>query len=805
MNCTIFGAKISCDERQKVFLAFLAFLGLVTFLGYFRAITAPPLLDEQFVLNWLTNACSRQDGSLVVLRKFLLWGGPDVMDTWGTLTPLSLTFCHWVFGGSIIFHRLAGITLHWLASGMLYVLVRSLYREKTPTLALASALLFALYPLNAEAVSWLGGRACQLSTVFFLACLYFYPRTRCLDRDSADCSSSPVQGLNLSKLGISLFFFVLSLASSTNMWVGVLVLAVVEATSFMYKPSSQLARQSVACLAPFVVCTIIWLVGGQWLGFIPVLSLHMTANQSAVWHTLKSILFPINEAIWHGYSREYRFLCFLVAPIVPLLVVACTKDRGCRQITGLATAWLFVSLLPISNLAVANSSLYGSRALYFSAVPFCLLMALALLSLPKLINQLRWLTYSASMVLLMLVVVFYFRHLWKQNSAYKVQGKILKSVQDSMGMVVAKEQLPFLLVRDIPQFVALVPSYKTAGMPGFDGRTHLLAFGSPPGGRLKDALRQGKFRTASLRWDKDFHSLVTLDLSPQQNEWGTRFYGQSLIEKLRPGLMFLPTVSFDEGKQALVLESNSRAGPALGLNSEGLSPLEGNFFYVDAMINTPGQPEHPQIELHWLTRLHSDYDNKERRTCATATVNDGQFHRYFLPLRTIGWTTNGPLVQLMLGFPAGAKVWLKEVGVDSATSRIPSWEIEQSQELTLATSSSDSPFYNYPTVPELGLGEASDTQKTLVFKYCLANVSQAVSGLIEISKPNQYFANPNGSEIGEEPLRTDVVKLLAGTYEFNLADLPGAGVYSLRIIALDAQGKFVGNFSDAVHCLVSKR
>jgi hypothetical protein len=73
--------------------------------------------------------------------------------------------------------------------------------------------------------------------------------------------------------------------------------------------------------------------------------------------------------------------------------------------------------------------------------------------------------------------------------------------------------------------------------------------------------------------------------------------------------------------------------------------------------------------------------------------------------------------------------------------------------------------------------------------------------LLEISKPNQVFTNPEGDRpdpiggLGFESARgtQHVYRLLPAR------QLPGWGIYQIRVIALDAQGRPIGRFSVASH------
>jgi hypothetical protein len=43
-----------------------------------------------------------------------------------------------------------------------------------------------------------------------------------------------------------------------------------------------------------------------------------------------------------------------------------------------------------------------------------------------------------------------------------------------------------------------------------------------------------------------------------------------------------------------------------------------------------------------------------------------------------------------------------------------------------------------------------------------------------------------------------------GTYAIPISKFPVSGLYSLRAMAIDAQHKPIGQFSDAVYCLVTR-
>jgi len=68
------------------------------------------------------------------------------------------------------------VLLHGLNACLLYALLARLFGDRRP--AFLAALLFALHPLNVEAVAWVSQRKTVLSMFFFLAAWLMYARFR---------------------------------------------------------------------------------------------------------------------------------------------------------------------------------------------------------------------------------------------------------------------------------------------------------------------------------------------------------------------------------------------------------------------------------------------------------------------------------------------------------------------------------------------------------------------------------------------------------------------------------------------------
>jgi Tfp pilus assembly protein PilF len=91
------------------------------------------------------------------------------------LTLLTYQVEHAVFGLNPVVFHFTNLLLHAGSSLLLFLLARKILGADLP--ALLVALLFAVHPLNAEAVAWAAARKDVLSTMFFLLSLLLYEQS----------------------------------------------------------------------------------------------------------------------------------------------------------------------------------------------------------------------------------------------------------------------------------------------------------------------------------------------------------------------------------------------------------------------------------------------------------------------------------------------------------------------------------------------------------------------------------------------------------------------------------------------------
>ena len=144
----------------------VAFISCAVWLAYYPALSAPlNPVDDARLANDLLNrlAFSWED----------FWF-PNSKSYFRPLVNSSFILDHLIWGFGSSFLHLENILLHWLNTLLVYFIARQAsfaqgYDQKY--LAATAALIFAIHPINSEAVIWVAGRADLLATTFVLLAL----------------------------------------------------------------------------------------------------------------------------------------------------------------------------------------------------------------------------------------------------------------------------------------------------------------------------------------------------------------------------------------------------------------------------------------------------------------------------------------------------------------------------------------------------------------------------------------------------------------------------------------------------------
>ncbi|MEQ8768707.1 MAG: hypothetical protein RL885_32670 [Planctomycetota bacterium] len=257
-------------------------------------------------------------------------------------------------------YHLSSCLLHALNVAMVLALLRAL--TVPPGLAAAAAAVFALHPVQVEAVAWISGRADVLVTSLVLAATLTFARARRGDL--------PMAGAFIVLAGAALL-------AKENALVLVPLLLVTE--PFWPKPASAKRTRAALWLTGIAVSVGYWMLrasvldretvsqrplfGGDWLTHLGY-AVNGWARyvQLLVWPSPLATSYPTDTFA----PEASRLLGSILTLIVAGGVILWTARQ--KRIALWTASWFAVALAPVSQLGVVLQSVINERSLYLPAV-----------------------------------------------------------------------------------------------------------------------------------------------------------------------------------------------------------------------------------------------------------------------------------------------------------------------------------------------------------------------------------------------------------------------------------------------------
>ena len=815
--------------REKFICIAIAVLSfLTTLFAFLPALGSHFLLDEQFIAAWskalLSGTAAGGWGS------FFAWSGPDAQDAFGPIASLACIIQSQMGAGLA---RLLSMLIHAGCSVALYLVARKLTSTGNFTvdeggeatkfasresisimISVFAALIFAVHPLSAELVNFLGATGIELSVLFFALAFNCY------------LSAHPILKVgpeNRAKLNsiLSVVFFFLAYLAYAKSWYLIKIVAMFELLNFaldpearaqymnLWKDASAVGRKRFfATLGTLMAVSIACMSVEIFRGNDPIGSI-LAMMPNGLRNMLLTLMFPVNRALWRKYSIEYISLYVVFTLAIALSSYGLWKQPKYRVAVLTAFAWVFFGLLIGGNQSTVADDFYGHRYLAHAQSGMSLLIPLLCFGLASALNQKRLWAAAPAVLVCLTFMIASCRHSFVQSQHYKSASKLLEKIQNSAKIVCAKENTSFCIAKDLPRKIAFVPIISPFRPVILNAGNGLLRAPTVSGGPLKDALSAGKMLGSTTRWDDTCNSLLTIVVEPKKNEPAFEQNAEQIAASFNPPMQYWKTVSMDKQEKCLKIASNSEHEPGITLFSRVLSPLDGDVFYVDARINTPVQPSNPNVELHWMTLHTNQYEKEDRRAIALAKVNDKEYHRYNLSLRSTGWAINGPATQITIGFPSSSTVELKGIGIvkDDKEERL----FAKLKCADPGRSNSDGGqgrfaglCFNYPDDADLGLFHIDKTQREINLSYDVSAITGGAKAVLFSTQRNRLKLLADCSEIPiDSAFRLDLNEK-TGTVKIDLERFEKTGIYGIRIAAVDGSGNPVGNFSDRIWLQVDK-
>lgn len=301
-------------------------------------------------------------------------------------------------------YHITNVILHILAALALYWLINTLFGNSA--LSLFTAALFAVHPVNTEAVSYISGRADPLAAVFILLSFVFYVKQYVRD---------DIKGCFLCVLS-----YLFALFSKENSLILPLLLLLYH-SAFRVRPK-------IKALLPILIVTLGYIFLRATVlnfaefneGFQGALFERIPGFFAAITTYLRLLILPIDLHMEYTYKlfsfTDPRVLFGAAASVV--LVVYALMNKRKHDLIFFSVFWFFITLLPQSNLYPTNAYL-AEHWLYLPSIGFFLILAKVIYGSSERLN-IRYAGIAAMLVLISFYSYLTIRqnYYWKEPVAF---------------------------------------------------------------------------------------------------------------------------------------------------------------------------------------------------------------------------------------------------------------------------------------------------------------------------------------------------------------------------------------------------
>ena len=303
---------------------------------------------------------------------------PQTGRTYQPVRVLSYAIDYYFWQLNPIGYHLVNTLLHILSTIILYLLLTNVlnqirgdtFRDSNGTIALFAALLFAIHPVNVEAVAWIASRKYVLLAFFYFLSFYFYTK-----------SSAEKQHSILPYL-LSILTCILALLSSPFAVTLPGLLILYDYCRFHDMFPGKHIKERLLYYTPYISLTLIQciiLANVLSTGPDPTVKQHYFSNPLYTLLTMlrvlydytKNLLFPfwLNNRYVDYISTsffEYKIIisCCVITFLVILLFIQVKKGE---KIALFCIGWFFITWLPVSNI-IPISTTMADRYLYLPGI-----------------------------------------------------------------------------------------------------------------------------------------------------------------------------------------------------------------------------------------------------------------------------------------------------------------------------------------------------------------------------------------------------------------------------------------------------
>lgn len=318
------------------------------------------------------------------------------------------------------FH-LSNLLLNSISATLLYFLLLLIFGkfavEGKESISFFTALLFAVYPMHVESVSWIAGRTDILCGVFFILAVILHIE-----------SYRTIWLLILAALS-----FYLSLLSKE-----VALSFPVVAISFDLLSQRVRNPYNILRYAVYISLVLIYFYLRGWAFISPLESTHETIRQleagthfsfsliktlkvltSTFFFYFSKLTFPFDfNAFIISVPDELYYLIFSITTILLLIMIAVISIKQGKGLIAFCIIWIFATLSPSAVVSVTNlaSAPLAERYLYIPSAGFCIIIGYLLFELSKRVGKSK-IAYAPIIILISIYLCFTIlrQDVWKDN------------------------------------------------------------------------------------------------------------------------------------------------------------------------------------------------------------------------------------------------------------------------------------------------------------------------------------------------------------------------------------------------------
>ncbi len=338
---------------------------------------------------------------------------PKAGKTYQPVRVLSYAIDYYFWRLNPLGYHLGNIALHGFSAVILYLLLGNLLPQIRPEsslesnriIALLASLLFAVHPVNVEAVTWISSRKYGLLALFYFASFYFYIK------------HSEKGRYHRMYYPLSIVSYILSLLSSPFSVTLPAILFLYDYCRIRDVNLYNIIKSRLLSYLPYIVLSIsqfIILLNSFTTapGPVPAIKSHEMNNifytfltmLRVLYNYIKNLLFPFwlnNMYVDHTSTSIFEYKVILPLLVIFLLIgILFFQVRADNKVNLFCLGWFVLTWLPVSNI-IPISTKMADRYLYLPAVGLFLLFSLSVYNTSH-----RWFSRKAKQFVTVPVIAF---------------------------------------------------------------------------------------------------------------------------------------------------------------------------------------------------------------------------------------------------------------------------------------------------------------------------------------------------------------------------------------------------------------